>query len=95
MKSNKLRQSAEGQDCTLRLFGCKNDVTTVCLAHAPGTGMKGMRQKCPDIFSMYACYHCHAVIDGREKGEWEYRDIVRAMAETQMIFINLGLVKVL
>jgi hypothetical protein len=67
---------------------------TVVLAHAPGTGMKGIGAKVPDIFSMYACHHCHDVIDGRQRGEWEYRDIVRAMAETQIRFMEKGLLRV-
>lgn len=57
--------------------------------------MKGIGMKVPDIFIMYGCNHCHDIIDGRKKGEWDYRDIVRAMAETQMKLIEKGLIKVL
>lgn len=54
--------------------------------------MKGTGLKVPDIFAFYGCHHCHSVVDGRVKGEWTYRDIVRAMAETQMKLIEKGLV---
>ena len=94
VKSKKLRDSARGENCTLRLPGCLFQNETVVLAHAPGTGMKGIGAKVPDIFSMYACHHCHDVIDGRQRGEWEYRDIVRAMAETQIRFMEKGLLRV-
>jgi len=95
VKSKKLRDSARGENCTLRLPGCLFNHETVVLAHLPGTGMKGIGMKVPDIFSAYACMHCHDVIDGRKPGEWEYRDIVRAMAETQILFIEKGLLRVL
>jgi len=48
--------------------------------------------KCPDIFAFYGCMNCHSVVDGRTSGEWTYRDIVRAMAETLMKLIEKGLV---
>lgn len=95
MKSAKIRNSARGEDCTIRLDGCRNNTETTVACHAQGTGMKGIGMKVPDIFIMYGCNHCHDIIDGRKKGEWDYRDIVRAMAETQMKLIDKGLLKVL
>ncbi len=92
VKSKKIRDSARGENCTLRLDGCLPGNDTVVLCHAPGTGMKGTGLKVPDIFAFYGCHHCHSVVDGRVKGEWTYRDIVRAMAETQMKLIEKGLV---
>lgn len=89
--SKKIRDSARGEDCTLRLNGCRNNTETVVLCHAKGTGMKGFNMKVPDIFSIYGCMHCHDILDGRKKGEWDYQDVIRAMAETQMKFIEKGL----
>ena len=57
--------------------------------------MKGIGMKAPDIFGVYGCHSCHDIIDGRKAGEWDYRDIVRALAETQMKLIDKGLLKVL
>ena len=91
VKSKKIRDSARGENCTLMLDGCLHSTETVVLCHAPGTGMKGTGMKCPDIFAFYGCMHCHSVVDGRTSGEWTYKDIVRAMAETQMKFIEKGL----
>jgi len=92
--SKQLRDSARGEMCTLRLIGCLPGTETVVLAHAPGTGTKGMGMKSIDICSCYACMNCHDIIDGRKRGEWDYRDIVRAMAETLMRFIEKGLITI-
>ena len=92
--SNALRNSARGEMCTLRLQGCLPGTETVVLAHVPGTGMKGIGMKVPDVCSCYACMNCHDIIDGRKRGEWDYRDIVRAMAETLMRFIEKGLLTI-
>lgn len=93
--SQKLRDSARDESCTLRLIGCLNGNETVVLCHASGTGMKGTGMKAPDHFAMYGCQNCHDIIDGR-KGihgqHWDYRDIVRAVCETQMRMIEKGLI---
>jgi hypothetical protein len=95
MKSKKIRDSARDEDCTLRLDGCRNNTETTVGCHAPGTGMKGVGMKAPDIFIMYGCDHCHSIIDGRKKGDWNFKDIVRAMAETQIKLVEKGLIKIL
>ena len=64
MKTTKARQSARGQDCTLRVsgyMGCSDTDTTV-LAHAPcrddGKGFKS-----PDLWAAFGCFNCHTLID--------------------------------
>lgn len=94
MKSDKIRQSARGEDCSLRLSGCRNDNETVVGCHIPGTGEKGVGLKAPDIFIVYGCNHCHDIIDGRKLGDWSFRDIVRALAETQLKLVQKGLLVV-
>lgn len=91
--SKKLRDSARGQDCTLRLDGCRHDSETVVLCHLP-VGMKGIGMKSPDLFAAFGCDHCHAVIDHRAKGHYEDRDLLRALAETQMTWVRMGLLTV-
>lgn len=90
--SKKLRDSARGQQCTLRLYGCLYNPDTVVLCHVPGTGMKGTGMKTLDVCAVFGCYNCHAIIDGRKDGEWSYKDIVRALAETWAKWIELGIV---
>lgn len=92
--SKKLRDSARGQDCTLRLPGvCSFDPARTVLCHLP-VGMKGMGLKSPDLFAVFGCDNCHAVVDGRARGEFDYSDLLRALAETQMIWVREGLLTV-
>ncbi|WP_405120724.1 nuclease domain-containing protein [Pseudomonas leptonychotis] len=91
--SKKLRNSARGQSCTLRLPGCGFDDGTVVLAHLP-CGQKGIGMKGPDHVACFACDNCHSVIDGRAWGEYTGADLLRALAETQLIWIRDGLLVV-
>ncbi|WP_280041990.1 nuclease domain-containing protein [Pseudomonas sp. Hg5Tf] len=91
--SQKLRDSARGQACTLRLSGCGHDDGTVVLAHIP-CGQKGMGMKGPDMIACFACDNCHSIIDGRRRGEYTDADLIRALAETQLIWIKQGLMRV-
>ena len=89
--SNKIRQAANGQDCTLRIAGyggCASTETTV-LAHAPcrdkGTGFKS-----PDWWAAFACAKCHDIADGRLMISAITRDEInsawlRGIYETQKI----------
>ena len=91
--SQKLRDSARDKTCTLRLTGCGHDDGTVVLAHIPcnqrGTGMKG-----PDLIACFACDNCHSILDGRRRGEVTEGDLIRALAETQLIWFREGLLTV-
>ena len=92
--SKVIRDSARGQDCTLRLPGCLWTTDTTVLAHLPcghrGTGMKG-----PDTVAVYACQACHDVIDGRRPGDpLTLADALRALAETHERMIDAGLLTV-
>ncbi len=92
--SKAVRDSAKGEECTLRLSGCLDGGETTVLAHLPGTGMKGFGMKVPDICACYACQNCHDIIDGRTSGEWDYRDVVRAMSETLVKLVEKRIVTV-
>ena len=93
VKSQKLRDSAKGESCTLRLPGCGFDDGTVVLCHLP-CGQKGVGLKSPDNMAVYACHHCHTVIDGSRRWEVEAADYLRALAETQLAFIRKGLMTI-
>lgn len=92
--SKQLRDSARGEDCSLRLDGCMNNTETTVLCHAPYTGMRGIGMKVPDFLAVYGCHHCHDIIDRRKKGDWSPEDIIRALAETQMKFLEKGLISI-
>ncbi|MGJ8524072.1 putative nuclease YbcO [Carnimonas sp. R-84981] len=92
--SKALRNSARGKNCTLRLPGCNHNPETTVLAHLP-TGMGGMGMKSPDNLAVYACCSCHDRLDSRTKdAEIDWRDITRALAETQQQWIEEGLMKI-
>lgn len=91
MISKKIRASARDEDCALRMIGtCSFDPATTVLAHLP-CGQKGMGMKSPDNMAVYACSRCHDVLDGRAKGEIDWLDVLRALAETQSTLISKGL----
>lgn len=90
--SKKLRDSARGQDCTVRLVGiCNFDPATTVLAHLP-CGQRGVAMKGPDNMAVFACSACHDAIDGRRRGvEVAGEDLLRALAETQQAWMRGGL----
>lgn len=90
--SKKLRDSARDQDCTLRIPGvCNGNPETTILAHLP-CGQKGIGMKSPDNMAVFACCACHDRLDFRIRGgDIDWRDILRALAETQTIWIDKGL----
>jgi len=88
--SNKIRASARGQDCSLRVSQYCVDDETVVFCHLNsvyrGTGIKS-----PDLFGVYACQYCHAELDASKVTAY---DQLRALQETQMKLAEKGLIKV-
>ena len=89
----RLQRFAEGQTCTLRFPGCEHSGTVV-LCHLPhpqhGTGIKG-----PDWHAVHGCRPCHDLLDGRDRCMTiDQRDVLRALAETQMRTVLAGIVQV-
>lgn len=66
-KMTPARANARGQDCTLRLPGCQNDTATVVLCHLRQFNGGGMGCKPPDVEGVFACAHCHSILDGRSR----------------------------
>jgi hypothetical protein len=92
MALSKIRKSAQGEDCSLRLGMCSSP-ETVILAHIGRN--RGMGIKCADYFAVYACSNCHDFIDGRT--DYPHFDIdlerekLRALEETQGKLFSKGL----
>lgn len=92
---SKIRKSAKGEDCQIRIPGvCSFNPEETVLAHDGGAGIA---TKSNDIHSAYSCYQCHLVVDGA-KSVWSY-DQVRVMfydgmVRTQLILIEKGLISV-
>lgn len=68
---NKLRDSAKGQVCNIRIPGvCNHDKDTTVLAHlnGSGTGTKyGNEYEVLDVLGSFACFDCHDAVDGRRR----------------------------
>lgn len=82
--STVLRQSARGETCTLRLPGCQCGRVDVFLCHLRFFGWAGIAQKPHDFLAVFACQHCHDIVDRRAGGEWGFEDLLRALGETLM-----------
>lgn len=93
--SEKLRKSAKGQQCQVRLPGiCNFNTETTVLAHLNGGGIG---QKKDDIQAAFACFDCHNEADRRTHRlsedfvELEHR---RAVERTQTIWLEMGLIEI-
>lgn len=91
---SKLRKSARGQQCTLRLTGCNYNPETTVLAHIRINRFCGIGMKPPDYMGVFACSNCHDKIDGRVKSDDTYKDILRAQNETLKYWVEVGLIEV-
>ena len=93
--SQKLRNSAKGQDCTFKIPGvCNHDPETTVFCHIRDGG-KGMGNKASDISGAFGCCACHEAIDQhRLSKEDELFYSLRAMQRTQAIWVNRGFIVV-
>lgn len=80
IRSKKIRDSAKGEPCTLRIPGiCNGNKETTVFAHVAGN--KGTATKNHDLFGVYACSDCHDWLDGRRRLTGEYTGLVNRQAE--------------
>lgn len=76
---SKIRQSANGQECQVRISGvCTGDPATVIWSHARwGSAGRGKAIKALDLAGAYACTSCDAAYDGQLKTSYS-RDQIDA-----------------
>lgn len=90
---SKLRKSAQGQDCFVRIPGiCNRNPETTILAHLNGGGM-GMKHN--DLFGSFCCSSCHDEVDRRTRNvDKSYVDLcfLQGMQRTQQWWLDNGLV---
>jgi hypothetical protein len=91
--ASKLRLNAEGQNCTLRLEGCRSDPQYTVLAHLRRFGWGGMGMKPNDLLAVFACDLCH------EKQERYHplcsdKEVLRALGETIMVQMQNGIIRI-
>jgi hypothetical protein len=95
-KMSKLRKSAKGRECQIRIPGvCNGNPETVVLCHLPGGGMGA---KSHDMFGAFGCHACHDVVDYRVISEWHAKTIelwfIQGVFRTQQIWLEEGLINV-
>ena len=94
----KLRESARGQPCLVRLPGiCNHDPATTVLAHYRMVGISGAGMKAPDLLGAFACSDCHDYVDSRRISANLSRDQVKlahleGVMRTQAYWITEGYV---
>jgi len=77
MGMSRLRTSAQGKLCTLKIYPyCNSNPETTVLCHLGGNS-KGMGIKSHDFFAVYGCSNCHDIIDGRRKTELPREEVIR------------------
>lgn len=95
-----LRNSANGQACTLRLPGvCNGETATTVLAHLRKFGAGGVNMKPSDLRGVYACSDCHDALDGRtpwppEEEAYRWYIIARAILDTHERMHEAGVLRV-
>lgn len=99
-QSKKLRDSARGQPCLVRIPGaCNHNTETTVLAHPNGGGM-GTKKS--DLFGAFCCSTCHDYIDGRLPSHTynglDNNEIIeilhrRGIERTQQYWLDVGLIK--
>lgn len=94
---SKLRQSAQGKPCQVRLPGiCSHDPEQTVLAHIRRGGVAGVGCRPNDLIAVRACYPCHSEIDRRTRlMSMDELDgyILEAMCRTLDAVVREGLVK--
>jgi hypothetical protein len=107
LRSKALMAAMAGYPCTLRIsgfipgHGCSPQ-NTVVGCHPPLAG-KGISTKVTDMSVCAGCFHCHELLDGRDKrgpmiakaypAAYHLR-IAEAMQETQAFLLQDGIIQV-
>lgn len=95
IKSQKLRDSAQGRECTFNVVGvCNYDTAKTVLCHINTDGGK-TGGKTDDISAAFGCSECHAWLDSYTASEVDRLFYsMRALIRTQRIWVAEGLLVV-
>lgn len=93
---SKLRSSAKGQECQIRIpFLCNRNNDTVVLAHLNGGGMA---LKNHDLHGAWACSACHSAVDGVATAHYTKDELdlmhLQGVIRTQKEWLKLGYISV-
>lgn len=88
--SKKIRNSANGEICSLRVSTLCDHNQSVVFAHL-NSHYSGIALKSPDLFGVYACWPCHTMLDSSRV---DAQDKLRAWQETLIKLVEKGLIEV-
>jgi hypothetical protein len=96
IRSKKIRDSAKGEECTLKSPGaCNYDAETTVLCHFT-LHNGGSAKLNGDLSAGYGCSGCHDAIDGRKVYDWMSGDkefyMRRSMVRTLDRLVDKGIV---
>ncbi len=90
--NKKLRNSARGQSCTLRIPSvCNHNPETVVLCHVSTKRSSGMGAKNHDDFAFFGCSACHTYQEAHRSEPEMAQYTLEAMDETNQIWHEMGL----
>lgn len=97
-RNKKIREAAEGEECTMHSEYCNHNPETTVAAHSPfGLDGKGLGIKSNDFNVAFLCSLCHDALDGRISAGWdrEWREILfgRAHRKTLERLFELEIIK--
>lgn len=88
MKSQKLRDAANGQSCVV----CGAEDGTIVLCHRNVPGHFGMDMKGPDFWAAWLCVWCHKLGDTEKRRDYQWWEI--AVLKTQERLFEAGILVV-
>lgn len=93
--SQKLRDSAKGQECTMRIGNvCNHNSETTVLCHFPSID-KGMANKSPDYWAGFGCSDCHKYLDDNRLSAFDKQLIItNSLFQTWKVWIEMGLISI-
>jgi hypothetical protein len=86
-----LTDNARGQDCQLRLPGCRHDPDYTVFCHIRRFGWGGMGKKPNDMLGYFGCDRCHEAQE-RYDPICTDADVIRALGNTLLIQQKDGLI---
>lgn len=97
-RNKKIRDAAEGEQCTLLVPGiCRDETLTTVWCHSPYQehGKAGKR-KAHDCFGCIGCHRCHTWLDGAHHQMDvldAYHTFIRAMCRSWLVLLRKGVLK--
>lgn len=106
IRSGALMGAIQHMPCTLRIAsfipgGHCADQSTVVGCHIDRSIGKGMGTKVSDLFVAAGCFHCHNILDGRDRKGLDYitehyptamvERMLKGLCETQARWVGMGL----